>query len=394
MSLVMYNGTIVNFGGKYVTGPLQLKLGTGPNVYLRQLSQLNDGKVLIYDNFTSYNGRTDVKYLTKLNWDFSVDDTFNSNVSIVGSAVRGVLELNNGQIIIVGNFTSVNGQPRINIAKLNPNGTLDLSFDASSNNNIVSICKYTEDKFFISGRFTQVNGTSRNYIALLNTDGTLDNSFVPFNFAFSGTLQVDQVQYHKNKLLALGAFTSYNSTSANRIVRLNLDATIDASFAYGTGFDNTVRNFAIDSNDKIVVNGRYTKYNEFVSHSIIKINWEDGSRDISFDSSGGFLSNPLIPTGDAILKMTIDSSDNIICGTSTWDVTYKGSSSFRGLIRILPNGDIDNSFKFGQFTTGATQSLLVLNNGNIVASGSYGTYDSKNVNNMMILSRNGNVISS
>jgi len=287
----------------------------------------------------------------------------------------------------------VNGQPRINIAKLNPNGTLDLSFDASSNNNIVSICKYTEDKFFISGRFTQVNGTSRNYIALLNTDGTLDNSFVPFNFAFSKTLQVDQVQYHKNKLLALGAFTSYNSTSANRIVRLNLDATIDASFNYGTGFDNTVRGFAIDSNDKIVVNGRYTTYNGFVSHSIIKINWEDGSRDTSFDSSGGFLSNPLIPTGDAILKMTIDASDNILCGTSTWNVTYKGSSAFRGLIRILPNGDIDNSFKYGTLTTGATQALLVLSSGDIVASGGYSIYDSKNVNNMMVLSRTGEVIS-
>jgi hypothetical protein len=40
------------------------------------------------------------------------------------------------------------------------------------------------------------------------------------------------------KIIATGSFTSYNGISANRIIRLNYDGTIDSSFVYGTGFNS------------------------------------------------------------------------------------------------------------------------------------------------------------
>src|SRR5436853_27195 len=41
-----------------------------------------------------------------------------------------------------------------------------------------------------------------------------------------------------------GAFTNYNGTQANDLVRLNVDGTVDQAFTTGTGFNNTVFSIA------------------------------------------------------------------------------------------------------------------------------------------------------
>src|SRR5437867_3292553 len=76
-----------------------------------------------------------------------------------------------GKIIIGGSFSHYNGISRNNIARLNPDGSLDASFDpgtGAENNNpgtthfVRAIALQPDRKIIIGGGFFSYNGTSRN----------------------------------------------------------------------------------------------------------------------------------------------------------------------------------------------------------------------------------------
>jgi hypothetical protein len=122
------------------------------------------------------------------------------------------------------------------------------------------------DKVYLYGNFTgYTNGYVTDYagrIIRLNSDLTNDTTFstgTGFNSVlFDGESIIEQGD---SKIIATGSFTSYNGTSANRIIRINSDGSIDPSFVYGTGFNSFTQGGAIDSNGSIVITGYFSSYN-------------------------------------------------------------------------------------------------------------------------------------
>ena len=66
--------------------------------------------------------------LARLNSDGSLDLGFDPGQG-ANFAVRAMVVQPDGRILIGGDFTTINGALRSHIARLNANGTLDLSFD-------------------------------------------------------------------------------------------------------------------------------------------------------------------------------------------------------------------------------------------------------------------------
>jgi uncharacterized delta-60 repeat protein len=73
------------------------------------------------------------------------------------------------------------------------------------------------------------------------------------------------------KILLGGAFTSFNGVTANRLIRLNNDGSIDATFntqiAASSGI---VYSLALQSNGSIIVAGSFTKYNG-VTNRVVRL---------------------------------------------------------------------------------------------------------------------------
>src|SRR5262249_16016640 len=120
--------------------------------------------------------------IARLEADGRVDQTLNINVA--GSSVQATAVQFDGKILVGGTFTSVLALPRKNMARLNTDGTLDLSFNPAPNNYVNSIAVQPDGKILIGGYFTGLapNGgaaITRNRIARLNTDGTVDTTFDP-----------------------------------------------------------------------------------------------------------------------------------------------------------------------------------------------------------------------
>ena len=197
----------------------------------------------------------------------SLATTFDANVS-GGTGVdfhgQATAVQPDGKIIIAGDFTSVLGVPRNNIARLNADGTLDMSFDPNANHQVYCVAVQPDGKVLLGGPFTtlQPNGavspTPRNRIARVNADGTLDTSFDPN----ANNLVQCMAEQADGKVLLGGFFTALqpngapSPTTRNRIARVNSDGTLD------TGFDpnanSRVRSVAVQADGKVLLGGDFT----------------------------------------------------------------------------------------------------------------------------------------
>ena len=122
-----------------------------------------------------------------------------------------------GKILIGGAFLFFNGTARNRLARLNADGTLDLTFNPGSGANdfVSAIAVQPDGKIIIGGAFTIYNGSSRLRIARLNSDGSVDPTFggVPDDVVRAIVVQPD------GKILIGGDFFLYNGSSRNHIVR-------------------------------------------------------------------------------------------------------------------------------------------------------------------------------
>src|SRR5262249_47355661 len=114
------------------------RLGPGPDGFsvISALAVQADGKILVGGIFGSINGAARAN-IARLNADGSVDLTFQNGMSGVttpaglGPAqVNSIVQPDPSLILVGGLFTSVNGLARTNLARLNSNGSLDFGFEA------------------------------------------------------------------------------------------------------------------------------------------------------------------------------------------------------------------------------------------------------------------------
>ena len=100
-----------------------------------------------------------------------------ANYAVYGIAVyTNAFDTNLNKSIIVGDFSAVNSMVRNGIARMNANGSLDMSFDPGSGANgfVGSVAIQNDGKVLVAGGFSAIDNISRRCIARLNADGSLE----------------------------------------------------------------------------------------------------------------------------------------------------------------------------------------------------------------------------
>ncbi|MEP7041475.1 MAG: delta-60 repeat domain-containing protein [Dokdonella sp.] len=94
----------------------------------------------------------------------------------LAGVVATVIRQPDGGIVFGGQFSSVNGVPRNNIARLAPDGTLDLDWDPSANGYVTVLAANANGDIFAGGTFTAMGGQPRNLLAKISgsADGAAD----------------------------------------------------------------------------------------------------------------------------------------------------------------------------------------------------------------------------
>ncbi len=321
-----------------------------------------DGKILIGGEFNAVNG-TPRNYIARVNPNGSLDADFDPGIGLNASPQAIALQTN-GAILIGGQFTTVNGATRIRVARLNPNGSLDTSFDigAGPDAYVAALSLQPDGKIIIGGRFTAIGGVARLYVARLSSDGSLDTSFQP-NIALGNTSGVLAVQTEVDgKVLVGGSFATIDGSPRKNLARLNADGSLDTTFLVPSGpsggqNDLGLFGIAIQQDGKVLVGGDFTTFNGVRLNYVARLLADQGgavefaSANYTIDENGGSAMIAVRRTGStngsvAVNYLTID-------GTATAGADYvaqagallfgPGETSKVFTVPILPDALVEPS---------------------------------------------------
>jgi uncharacterized delta-60 repeat protein len=334
-----------------------------------------DGKILIGGGFTRVNG-VGRNRIARLNADGSLDTTFNPG----GGADNTVYSISlqpDGKIIVGGFFRNFDTNQRSNLARLNSDGTIDFSFDASMSNEGFVITTYLlpDGKILAGGFYTVLGGPFTSTIQRFNPNGSLDSSFNPGDGANS-TVRDIKVQ-PDGKILIGGSFTSYNGTPRGRIARLNADGTLDTSFTHTSGANNAIYSVTLLNSGKIVIGGFFTTYEGTSRNFIAQLN-SNGSLDTSFNPGTGF--------NGGIYETVALPANQIFAGGN---VTFYNGFQRDLAARINADGSIDSNFGLSTMAQATLRTTLIQPDGKVVVGGSFNISNNVNHNSLVRLNTNG-----
>lgn len=232
------------------------------------------------------------------------------------------------------------------------------------------IKQQADGKLIVGGYYTTYQGVSANRIVRLNTDFSIDDTFV-YGTGFNA--EVNQVQIQSDgKILVGGNFTTYNGTSRNRIIRLETDGSIDTTFGIGTGFNASVWAITIQPDGKILVGGEFATYSGSSRSRIVRLN-TNGSIDTTF-ASPGTINNSVYDIGVQ--------TDNKVVAVGAF--TQVSGVTNNKIARFSSSGVIDNTFVTGGLN-GDGYVLLCQSDGKIMVGGAFSTVSGVSSNRIVRL---------
>ncbi len=359
-------------------GSLDTILSIGADTSVWSVTLQSDGKALLGGNYFRFEGAIRTR-MARMNADGSLDASFNQGTGVSGISgyVKPIVSQPDGKILIGGSFFTYNGTERGRIARLNEDGSIDLSFDpgTGANSYIQALALQADGKVIIGGEFNVYNGTIIGRIARLNSNGSLDTSFDP-GLGANGTIEALALQ-PDGKVIIGGAFTSYNGTARSRIARLNADGSLDTSFDPGTGTSSTVFAIAIQPDGKVLIGGIFITFNGVSRNFLARLN-SNGSLDTSFDTGTG-------PTS-TVQSIALQADGKLIIGGSFSN--YNGTGRAR-IARVNADGTLDTSFDPAAGASSTVFSIALQPDGKINVGGSFTTFNGISRNRIARLNADG-----
>ena len=255
---------------------------SGPGLGVDSIAVQANGRILFGG---SYYRNALYQHLARLNADGGFDSSFNlppGSVLYQVVAVQG-----DGKIFATGHVGLSGAQV---LVRLNSDGSPDASFNANAvtrnthNGREASIGRVAlqpDGKLIVVGALETGDGITQFPIARLNKDGTRDMSFA--NIFGEGGLMRNVALQSDGKVI-VGFYSP--PASRNLIERLTADGMLDTSFDTGRpGGGVSADDMALQTNGKVVVVGSFVDLQGAPAEGIVLLN-ANGSRDSLFDSNG------------------------------------------------------------------------------------------------------------
>jgi uncharacterized delta-60 repeat protein len=247
-----------------------------------------DGRILTGGLFAGPLGAIPTASIKRFNADGSLDPNFNVGDGITASRCGGeftaIALQPDGKILVSGDFTSFNNLPHELIVRLNPDGSLDDRFHSAFNvidegpvfgcDAVNSLAVQVDGKILVAGQFGTDAQTNRPGIARLNPDGGLDLSFQP-DFPASG-MAVSSVVVQPDQQIVIGG--------SDGLYRLNIDGSLDMSFRDGTAGSGLGRPaIALQPDGKLLLAGNSAYFGGISRDGLARLN-SDGTLDPTFQA--------------------------------------------------------------------------------------------------------------
>ena len=353
---------------------------------ITQLIEQPDGRILVAGGFADFHGAP-FRNLVRLEADGSIDPTFQPGTG-PSSTVKAMRLLPNGQIMIAGEFTQYDGTEQHTVARLNTNGTLDAGFDpgigvdANAMYKVNTIEMMPDGKVVVAGFFQSFGGSWTDRLVQLNTDGsvaaTYDNMLVNYEEIHDIAVQSD------GRLLIESYNQLYDGSGRSGFMRLNTDTSVDSTFNPGTGFNYPVKAIAAGPNGRVVVGGHFSTFNN-TAQSALAVLTADGDLYPSFNMAPFFSGYDNVTVHACIVQP----DDKILIGGLFGQMPNAPGHS---IARLEADGSIDATFITGSGVGGINVQVMALAlqpDGKILVGGHFTNYNGVTRNRILRINSDG-----
>lgn len=358
----------------------------------------------------------------------------------------------NDKLIIGGDFISVAGVSRKNVAVISDDGTVDNfnipnvpyvnSMDVTNDGKIIisdlnNLTVYNSNgaqdpiltgthpgrvfvdksqRIFISGGGNMTfNGLSHPYLIHINNDLTVDNSFTCQPTSSSG---INEIASHTDGriLIAGGDLFAGANTLNKKLVQINADGTLDTSFNPNVS-SRHIPSIAIQPNEKILVCSdnlvRLTKSgekDETFNEAVVTAGSNEFSR-VKIKNDRIFLSGDFNKINNynspGIVSLTENGTvynsfaSGIPQNSHVTNFAFQSdnkiivagyfdlNSEVKSVIRLNEDGTLDNSFHLGSHLFGDIMRIVIDSQNRIYLGGTFAYYEGTSLNRLVRLSKDG-----
>ncbi|MGV4414893.1 T9SS type A sorting domain-containing protein [Chryseobacterium sp. T1] len=256
-------------------------IGTGSDAPIKKVLVQPDGKILICGGFWNYDNNVRSS-IARLNSDGSLDEDFNADVFVsTNSIFYDIKLLDNNQILAAADIFG--SEPSYGVVRLNPNGTKDFSFKTDLLNSnigprVESIAVQDDGKILMAGlfRFTDEDFNQPNkYLARLLPNGELDLSFHILdsnnvNHETAAFLKKVIIEPDGNILIA-GEISKIEGRARPYLAKLLNNGLLDFTFDTGIGSDKVINTIGLQHDGKILLGGEFLTYDHKARRGIARI---------------------------------------------------------------------------------------------------------------------------
>jgi len=327
-----------------------------------------------------YGAIADVNNVGDINTQFNIGQGGFTYTVYGGTAYITGVDATQDNVYVCGYFDKYKGVTHpTGIAKLDYNGAIDTTFKtnigtALGTTQFVNDIIVYQDKIYMAGAFNTFNGLTANAIVSLNLDGTLNTAFTSF---FSAGTDVKRIYGYNNQLYAI--IDGYLSP-----VRLNLNGTRDTSWnmtpVYGSPNypGGTVKLQTVAFYNNVAYYGYQvggTDTGGIYQCSVAKADAITGTF-INWTGSNTALFKDSIDNFPKISSMVIDSTGIWVAGK--FDTIYQNSTTYDrdNFAKLNSAGIYDSSFVSDMTMSGPLTSevnKLLLDSTGIYVGGQYNT---------------------
>jgi uncharacterized delta-60 repeat protein len=301
--------------------------------------------------------------VARINPDGTLDTTFDGDgraTTLVGtlrSEAAAVTIQPDGKIIAAGSYSTTDANSDFALVRYNPDGSLDTGFDgdgrvmtvfSSERDAITSIALQPDGKIVVAG--SSVSSGNKFTLARYNPNGSLDTTFDGDGKVITGvgTAATTSDRAEAIVIQGDGTIVAAGTSSSNfAVVRYNpsgsLDTTFDTDGRVTTDFGSTDNAYALalQPDGKLVAAGSASLTFSDTGFALARYN-PNGSLDTTFECDGKVVS-PITPNTDEIRSILLQPDGGIVAGGFGNGVGF-GSSADIAVVRYNTFGAIDPTF--------------------------------------------------
>jgi uncharacterized delta-60 repeat protein len=162
-----------------------------------------------------------------------------------------------GQLVVAGQFGTGG---RRGLVRIDPDGTPDASFVSTGTahaERINAVAIEPDGQILLSGAFTTINGDLAPRLARLHADGVLNQEHAPVVLYDMGAPQTMLLQ-GTGQILLGGILGPINNTTRYGVARFNPDFSLDSFYPNPNGVNGTVSSLAVDGSGNVLIGGFFT----------------------------------------------------------------------------------------------------------------------------------------